>query len=1261
VTYEFDSSGLLQSEEDRNSQGLSFAYTSGELTGITGSAGTVTLGYTSGLLTSVTLPDGRSVGYSYTSGLLTGVTDVRGHGITYGYDTSDRLNSITDQDGNTTSIDYGTDGRVSQVTDPRSETTTYSWDSGTQTETITDPRGKVWIDVYSGGALVDTSDPVTGDVTARTYDGSANVSSVTDTAAGSSNSYSTAIYLYDTNGNITEEDDPGPSGYTIKNWTYNGLNEPTSYTDGRSPRRTTRFEYDSAGNLTCVLLATVPSGTTTCAAAAQQYKSTYAYYSGTGQLHTATDPNGNTTTYAYDTAGDLTDVTGPPTDAAPSGSEVTMTYDSGGRMLTRVDPRGNVTGATPADFTWTYGYNDANQPTSVEDPLGDTVSYGYDDAGYRTSTTDADGNATRYEYDPNGNLSCVLYPDTSATTCAAATQAHKTTYGYDASDNLTSRTDGKGDTWTYGYDDADQLHTTTSPLSKVWTYDYFGDGALKKTTLPSGGTASYAYDPLGHLTGIDYSGTATPDVTFTYDANGNRTSMTDGGSGSVSYGYDDLNRLTSVTRGTDTFSYTYYPDGSLKEITYPDSSNRTNQYEADGTLCTITVGASPTACGTTGSSVLNFSYDPAENLTEESFPNGADTAFAYDDAGQLGSVTNTVSGSGLSTFTVNDRDPNGNPTSLTGPSGTTHYTYDTLNRLTGACNLANCAGSGLTGLEWTYDPVGNRLTQVSHGGSTTTTTYAYDADGQLCWTYPGTSSNACTSPPSGATTYSFNSNGDETGAGSWAYGYDLANRMISANDGSTTTSYAYDGDGNRLSATTGSTTTKYSWDTNTPLPRLALERDGSGTVLRQYTYDGLTPVREVAGSNPFYLQPDAYGSVAAVTSAAGATEWTYGYDPFGNATSTKVDSGAPDNPAQFNSQYLDPATGLLNLRARTMDPVTGRFLQQDPVPGSAASPYESNYLYVSGRPTVGADPSGLCWSFFCNLEDAGKGLINFGAGAVNFAVSTLTLGHIHVPQPFCGPGLTFSYSLGGITAGVETFLAGGLGGEAVAEGGTASETAGDAEVLSEDEGLAVCNCFPAGTKVATARGEVPIQEIKIGERVWAKSLKTGKRELRTVTGLFHKHTDELMTIDVGGARIVVTPLHPFWVPGRGWVESGDLSMGDRLLTRAGTQVSIARLREYRANTTVYNFSVGGDRDYFISRVQLLVHNCDIKSFSKHGIDQAISRGARPYEILDAVKNPQRVLPGWGDVTRYIGQWAEVRLNSLGRVVTIIRFKSPEAP
>jgi hypothetical protein len=64
----------------------------------------------------------------------------------------------------------------------------------------------------------------------------------------------------------------------------------------------------------------------------------------------------------------------------------------------------------------------------------------------------------------------------------------------------------------------------------------------------------------------------------------------------------------------------------------------------------------------------------------------------------------------------------------------------------------------------------------------------------------------------------------------------------------------------------------------------------------------------------------------------------------------------------------------------------------------------------------------------------------------------------------------------------------------------------------------------------------------------------------------------------------------------------------------------------------------------------------IRGYARHGLNQAISRegvGVSPGAILDAVRNPQRVIERHGGVTEYVGKMARVRLNEAGRVVTVI--------
>ncbi|WP_249228041.1 polymorphic toxin-type HINT domain-containing protein [Kutzneria sp. CA-103260] len=137
----------------------------------------------------------------------------------------------------------------------------------------------------------------------------------------------------------------------------------------------------------------------------------------------------------------------------------------------------------------------------------------------------------------------------------------------------------------------------------------------------------------------------------------------------------------------------------------------------------------------------------------------------------------------------------------------------------------------------------------------------------------------------------------------------------------------------------------------------------------------------------------------------------------------------------------------------------------------------------------------------------------------------------------------------------------------------------------------VCNCFPAGTPVATEHGSKPIEQIAVGDRVWVRALDTGQSRLRAVSSLFSKHADTLLTITAGTAVVEVTPQHPFWVVDRGWVDAGDLRVGEHLQSRDGSQPAIASITTKSTSTTVYNFEVEGDHNYYVTEGQLLVHNC----------------------------------------------------------------------
>ncbi|MGH3261829.1 MAG: RHS repeat-associated core domain-containing protein, partial [Trebonia sp.] len=61
-------------------------------------------------------------------------------------------------------------------------------------------------------------------------------------------------------------------------------------------------------------------------------------------------------------------------------------------------------------------------------------------------------------------------------------------------------------------------------------------------------------------------------------------------------------------------------------------------------------------------------------------------------------------------------------------------------------------------------------------------------------------------------------------------------------------------------------------------------------------------------------------------------------------------------PFGFDGEQTDPENGLVYLRARYYDPTTGRFLTQDPLPGTVG---QSRYAFAQNNPVTQSDPTGM--------------------------------------------------------------------------------------------------------------------------------------------------------------------------------------------------------------------------------------------------------------------------------------------------------------
>jgi YD repeat-containing protein len=251
-TYLFNSAGQLLSHADRNGSAISFTYTSGRLTQVTDTQGrAVTVTYTGSLITKVTDSTGRFAKYAYTGNLLTTYTDTTNAITKYGY-TNGLLSKITDPLNNVVNIAIDSVTKrtqsVSYVTTGGNLTTAYGYTSGHATST--DPNTHV-----------------------TTYDvnGMEQVTQVTD-ALGHQH-----LESYTTN------------------------DDAASFTNALTA--VTRLSYDSMNNLTKIQAP--------ASAMNQSPATTNVGYLAPGQAFlpsSRTDPVGNCRAFAYDAAGNPTDV-----------------------------------------------------------------------------------------------------------------------------------------------------------------------------------------------------------------------------------------------------------------------------------------------------------------------------------------------------------------------------------------------------------------------------------------------------------------------------------------------------------------------------------------------------------------------------------------------------------------------------------------------------------------------------------------------------------------------------------------------------------------------------------------------------------------------------------------------------------------------------------------------------------------------------------------------------------------------------------------
>ncbi len=1130
TTYQYDSIGRMTSKVSPD----------GHVAGTDPSRYTTAMAYDAfGQTTAITDPLGHVTAYQYDPvGNLQAITDTNGHATSYGYDLDNELTSVTRPDHRVLQTGYDAAGNVITRTDALSRAATFAYDSLNRVITATDPLGRQTTYGYDlAGNRTVVTDPL-GRVTHYGYDQADQPTNLTRPDG-------TVLHTsYDAGGEAITR--TTGLGYATS-YTYDSLNRLIAATDPLS--RTTQFGYDLAGHRTSV-----------------------------------TDPLGRTTAYAYDAAGHLTATT------RPDNAMLSTSYDAAGNPVAQTDPRGYtataqydplgrlVAATDPLSHTTSYQYDPVGNRTLTTDPLGHSTADAYDAMDRLVATTDPLSQTTRYGYDAMGNRTTVTDPLTHTTSYGydgdneqtTITRADGTTLAtaFDAVGSIITQTDALGHATTYGYDSLGRVVTATDALGRATTYSYDADGNRTSLTDPLNQTTSYGYDQAGQLLGITYSLTTTPTVSFSYTLTGRRQRMTDG-TGTTSYQYDQLDRPITVTTGTgQAVGDGYDLVGNLTTQTYPDGSQVTRTFDPDNRL---------TAVGDWRGHTTRFGYDAASNLTTQTYPNTTTARFGYDAADRLAGITDTTSITTLWSFGYG-RDPLGQLSSNADPlDGQQHaYGYDPLNRLT-----SDGRAAGTTA--WAYNAAQD-LTAITDTARGTTSALAYDNADQLTALRTTTGITQ-----TGNLSVMYDSNGNRTSqqdsvsGASARYGYDQADRLVTATVGSTQASYGYDGDGLRQAKTVNGAATAQTWDTAGAGGLPTLLQDGSVRYI--YGPAGL-PLEQIDGSGAvLYYYHDVQGSTRGLLDGSGTTVATASYDPYGRPTAR---TGVVTPPVGYAGQYTDTETGFQYLRARYYDPTTAQFLTRDPLQGLTKQPY----AYGMDSPLNLGDPSGLaaagnpCDSgssvltlfiacpLYHGLSQGSTGLrvtgpasgaIAAGLDALHAARSGPLGAALHAANALNNdPG--FRAATLPIAAPVGDFVgrtveriapfvplaapedgllasAARLGEGDFARAGVAALAHDAVRVTTRDVAESCVKCFPAGTLVSTPHGTVAIDTLHVGDAVLSEDPKAGTVESEPVQRVIKDPASPLIAVNLSdGSAITVTADHPFWLDaganlsGPGWLQ-----------------------------------------------------------------------------------------------------------------------------
>jgi YD repeat-containing protein len=257
------------------------------------------------------------------------------------FDAAGKLTQIRDRNGNHLTLAYA-GGRLSQVTDTVGRQVSFTYNGDGLLSQVALPDGRHVGYGYTNGFLTSVTDARAGTIQ-YTYDANGRLAKVID-----QNNHTQVDNLYGPDGRVSQQTDARGK---ISYFSWNPQTETQTLTDPRGKVWKDVYSGD-------VLVKRIdPLGNTTQFA-----------YNGAGNVTEITDPRGNTTAMTYDARGNMLSRTAP----APLSYQEIFTYDAQNNLKTYTDGRNKLT---------TYDYDAAGNLTKVTRPGMVITQYGRDPAG----------------------------------------------------------------------------------------------------------------------------------------------------------------------------------------------------------------------------------------------------------------------------------------------------------------------------------------------------------------------------------------------------------------------------------------------------------------------------------------------------------------------------------------------------------------------------------------------------------------------------------------------------------------------------------------------------------------------------------------------------------------------------------------------------------------------------------------------------------------------------------------------------------------